>query len=110
MESQLIFIYQTIMSSNTSNPTAASASQSAYQPPAWVFFLESQGLSLHGDPLIKGSDSAIVAWRKEILKPLQGMKLTGAMQKQKPLTADQVTALRTGKASKATEKKQDGWS
>jgi hypothetical protein len=82
-----------------------------YQAPAHVFHLAAQGISLNGEAMQSTDESALDAWKEGELKKFEGVTSVGEFQKNKPLTADQVTALRSEKGSvlEKYRKKGKGW-
>jgi hypothetical protein len=98
------------MPSNT-NPTVAPALQYAYQPPAYVFLLEYQGISLHGEVLDREIDGriAVAVWKNEVLKPFKKKPASGPIQREKPLSFDQIAALRATRVKKEEEAEKARW-
>ncbi|CZR67495.1 uncharacterized protein PAC_17394 [Phialocephala subalpina] len=80
----------------TSSPPMASSS--AYQPPTYLFLLAAQNISLYGESLTRSSPSPPTTYRAEILKRLQGMKVSSSWQdySQGQLTLEQAAKLRKG--------------
>jgi hypothetical protein len=94
----------------STNPTTAlgaqTPSQSAYQPPTYLYQLYAQGISLYGTPLTPAERDVNLTWQKEMLKHWEGKSVAQGNQSN-ALTAAQVTNLRAKVPWGGMRKKRD---